>query len=177
MSCAGRSSQKHRRFYHRRCWLFRRMSRIARTGHMSSFFSCSYVKKNYGYGLRMPRKCMLPSPTHRADRQLRFSAGQHLQTACPRTPSHLSSMHSLRLPPQVLPKGSSGQRAELRPTNPSASGSSGMIPTLISKDLTGQSTTEPQEALLWHFSINKERGCQPQHPTSNIFPCLLTCPS
>lgn len=55
------------------------------------------------------------------------------------------------------------ERAELRPTNPSASGSSGMISTLISKDLTGPSTTEPQEALLRHFPINKERGSQPQH--------------
>lgn len=66
MSCAVRSSQKHRRFYHCGCWLFRRISCVAWTGHKSNFFSCSYVKKNYGYGLRLPRKCHVTKPDTRS---------------------------------------------------------------------------------------------------------------
>lgn len=94
MSCAVRSSQKHGRLYHCGCWLFRRMSCVAWTGHKSSFFSCSYVKKNCGYRLRLPRKCHVPSPAHRADRQLSFSTNQCLQVAC-------QGHHSTRVPCSV----------------------------------------------------------------------------
>lgn len=107
---------------------------------------------------------MLPSLTHGADRQLSFSTSPCLQAASKDTIPLEFHAESQAMSPDVAPGELRIEGSELSPTNPSVLGSSGMLCIVFSKDLTGQSITEAQEALLQHVPITKERGCQTRHP-------------